>query len=71
MSLAKIKDIPNLIKKLGDGEYRIKVKDNKIVIFSKNNRYENEEIKKILEEVRDEKDWFYIEIWYNKYIMYY
>ncbi len=25
MSLAKIIDIPNLIKKLGDGEYRIKV----------------------------------------------
>ena len=50
MSLAKIRDIPNLIKKLGDGEYRIKVKNNRIVIFSKNNRYENEEIKKILEE---------------------
>ena len=71
MSLAKIGDIPKLIKRLGDGEYRIKVKDNRIVIFSKNNRYKNEEIKKILEEVRDEKDWFYIEIWYNKYIMYY
>lgn len=55
MSLAKIRDIPNLIKKLGDGEYRIKVKDGKIVIFSKNNRYENEEIKKILEEVEDTK----------------
>lgn len=56
MSLAKIGDISKLIKRLGDGEYRIKVKDNRIVIFSKNNRYENEEIKKILEEVRDEKD---------------
>ena len=56
MSLAKIRDIPNLIKKLGDGEYRIKVKDKRIVIFSKNTRYENEEIKKILEEVQDEKD---------------
>lgn len=56
MSLAKIKDIPNLIKKLGDGEYRIKVKDNRIVIFSKNNRYENEEIKKILEETEVKKD---------------
>ena len=55
MSLAKIKDIPKLIHKLGDGEYRIKVKDNRIVIFSKNNRYENEEIKKILEEVEDIK----------------
>lgn len=55
MSLAKIKDIPNLIKKLGDGEYRIKVKNNRIVIFSKNNRYENEEIKKILEETEDIK----------------
>lgn len=56
MSLAKIKHIPFLMKKLGDGEYRIKVKDGKIIIFSKNNRYENEEIKKILEEVQDEKD---------------
>lgn len=55
MSLAKIRDISNLIKKLGDGEYRIKVKDNRIVIFSKNNRYENEEIKKILEEIEDIK----------------
>lgn len=55
MSLAKIGDIPKLIKKLGDGEYRIKVKDNRIVIFSKNNRYENEEIKKILEETEDIK----------------
>lgn len=53
MSLAKVKHIPFLIKKLGDGEYRIKVKDGKIIIFSKNNRYENEEIKKILEEVRE------------------
>lgn len=52
MSLAKIKDIPNLIKKLGDGEYRIKVKDNRIVIFSKNNRYENEEIKKFLKKLK-------------------
>lgn len=56
MALVRIRHIPNLIHKLGDGEYRIKVKDNKIVIFSKNNRYENEEIKKILEEVQDEKD---------------
>ena len=71
MSLAKIRDIPNLIKKLGDGEYRIKVKDKRIIIFSKNKRYENEEIKKILEEAGEEKDWFYIRIWYNKYIMYY
>jgi hypothetical protein len=55
MSLAKIKHIPFLIKKLGDGEYRIKVKDGRIVIFSKNNRYENEEIKKILEETEDIK----------------
>ncbi|WP_405344540.1 hypothetical protein KST04_02790 [Fusobacterium vincentii] len=55
MSLAKIGDIPKLIKKLGDGEYRIKVKDNRIVIFSKNSRYENDEIKKILEETEDIK----------------
>lgn len=55
MSLAKIIDIPELMEKLGDGEYRIKVKDGRIVIFSKNNRYENEEIKKILEETEDIK----------------
>ena len=71
MSLAKIRDIPNLIKKLGDGEYRIKVKDNRIVIFSKNSRYENEEIKKILDEVQDEKDWIYLRMWYNKNIKYF
>lgn len=57
MSLAKIRDIPNLIKKLGDGEYRIKIKEGKIQIFSKNKRYENEEIKKIIDEVgENEKD---------------
>lgn len=55
MSLAKIRDIPNLIKKLGDGEYRIKVKDERIVIFSKNTRYENEEIKKILEDIKKDE----------------
>ena len=56
MSLAKIRDIPNLIKKLGEGEYRIKVKDKRIVIFSKNTRYENEEIKKIIEEIEKENE---------------
>lgn len=57
MSLAKIKHIPFLIKKLGDGEYRIKIKEGKIRIFSKNKRYENEEIKKILDEIKEnEKD---------------
>lgn len=55
MSLAKIRDIPNLIKKLGDGEYRIKIKDGRIIIFSKNNRYENEEIKKILEDIKKDE----------------
>ena len=55
MSLVKIKHIPNLMKKLGDGEYRIKVKDNRIVIFSKNSRYENEEIKKILEDIKKDE----------------
>lgn len=55
MSLVRIRHIPKLIHHLGDGEYRIKVKDNRIVIFSKNNRYENEEIKKILEETEDIK----------------
>lgn len=71
MSLVRIRHIPKLIHHLGDGEYRIKVKDKRIIIFSKNKRYENEEIKKILEEAGEEKDWFYIGIWYNKYIMYY
>ncbi len=57
MALVRIRHIPKLIHKLGDGEYRIKVKDNRIVIFSKNSRYENEEIKKILDEVgENEKD---------------
>lgn len=55
MSLLRIRHIPKLIHHLGDGEYRIKVKDNRIMIFSKNNRYENEEIKKILEEIEDTK----------------
>ena len=53
MALVRIRHIPKLMHKLGDGEYRIKVKDNRIVIFSKNNRYENDEIKKILEEVEE------------------
>lgn len=57
MSLVEIRDIPKLIKKLGDGEYRIKVKDKRIVIFSKNSRYENDVIKKILDEIKEnEKD---------------
>ena len=55
MSLAKIRDIPSLIKKLGDGEYRIKIKEGKIQIFSKNKRYENEEIKKIIDEAGENK----------------
>ncbi|WP_338961474.1 hypothetical protein KST74_08615 [Fusobacterium nucleatum] len=55
MSLAKIRDIPNLIKKLGDGEYRIKVKDKRIIIFSKNTRYENHELIKILEDIKKDE----------------
>lgn len=55
MSLAKIKDIPELMEKLGDGEYRIKVKNGRIVIFSKNNRYENQEIKNILEDIKKDE----------------
>lgn len=55
MALVRIRHIPKLIYELGDGEYRIKVKDGRIVIFSKNTRYENEEIKKILEETEDIK----------------
>lgn len=57
MSLVRIRHIPKIIHKLGDGEYRIKVKDNRIVIFSKNSRYENHELRKILDEVgENEKD---------------
>lgn len=57
MSLVRIRHIPKIIHELGDGEYRIKVKDKRIVIFSKNTRYENEEIKKIIEEIKEnEKD---------------
>lgn len=57
MTLVRIRHIPKIIHELGDGEYRIKVKDKRIVIFSKNTRYENEEIKKILDEVgENEKD---------------
>lgn len=57
MSLVRIRYIPKIIHKLGDGEYRIKVKDKRIVIFSKNKRYENDEIKKIIEEIKEnEKD---------------
>ncbi|MCL4592954.1 hypothetical protein [Fusobacterium nucleatum] len=55
MSLVRIRHIPKLMHHLGDGEYRIKIKDKRIIIFSKNNRYENEEIKKILEETEDIK----------------
>lgn len=71
MSLVRIRHIPKIIHELGDGEYRIKVKDKRIVIFSKNKRYENEEIKKILDEVQDEKDWIYLRMWYNEYIKYF
>ena len=57
MALVRIRHIPKLIHELGDGEYRIKVKDKRIIIFSKNKRYENEEIKKILDEIKEnEKD---------------
>ena len=55
MSLVDIKNISKLINKLGDGEYRIKVKNGKIVIFSKNNRYENKDMKEILETDVEEK----------------
>ena len=52
-----IKEIPKILEKLGDGEYRIKIKNSKIVIFSKNNRYEKDDIKKIIGEVWDKKRW--------------
>ena len=53
MRLIRIEHIPKLIHHLGNGEYRIKVKDKRIIIFSKNKRYENEEIKKILDEIKE------------------
>ena len=71
MALVRIRHIPKLIHELGDGEYRIKVKDGRIVIFSKNNRYENEEIKKILNEVGENENWIYLRMWYNEYIKYF
>lgn len=55
MSLVRIRHIPKLIHHLGDGEYRIKVKDNRIVIFSKNSRYENHELIKILEDIKKDE----------------
>lgn len=67
-----IKEIPKILEKLGDGEYRIKIKNSKIVIFSKNNRYEKDDIKKIIGEVwENEKDWIYLRMWYNEYIKYF
>lgn len=56
MRLVKIENIPKLVKKLGDGEYRIKIKNERVIILSKTKRYENEEIKKIIEEAGEEKD---------------
>ena len=57
MTIGRIRNITKIIHHLGDGEYRIKVKDKRIIIFSKNKRYENEEIKKILDEIKEnEKD---------------
>ncbi|WP_187106575.1 hypothetical protein [Fusobacterium necrophorum] len=49
MALESVEKLPELIQKIGAGEYRIKVnKDMEIVIFSKQNRYDGEEIRKIL-----------------------
>ncbi len=53
MSLPFVKDIPKLIEKFGDGEYRIKVKNGRVIIFSKTKRYENNEMKKIIKEIED------------------
>ena len=50
MNNVSIIKLPEILEKLGDGDYRIKIKNSKVVIFSKNNRYEHNEIKKILEE---------------------
>ena len=55
MRLVKIENIPKLVKKLGDGEYRIKVKNERVIILSKTKRYENEEIKKILEDIKKDE----------------
>ena len=59
MRLIRIEHIPKLIHHLGNGEYRIKVKDNRIVIFSKNTRYENEKIKKMKKLEKENKFDFY------------
>ena len=50
MNNVSIIKLPKILEKLGDEDYRIKIKNSKVVIFSKNNRYEHNEIKKILEE---------------------
>lgn len=55
MRLVKIENIPKLVKKLGDGEYRIKIKNEKVIILSKTKRYENDEIKKILVEIKKDE----------------
>lgn len=59
MSYVSIEEIPNLIKKLGSGRYEITVKIDKkgsrIIHFSKNEKFEWEELKKILEST-----WFFI-----------
>lgn len=53
--MIKIDKIVKLIEKFGDGDYRIKIKNSKVVIFSKNNRYEHNELKKILEDVKKDE----------------
>ena len=53
MAYVSIEEIPNLIKKLGSGRYEITVKIDKkssrIIHFSKNEKCEGEEVKKIWE----------------------
>lgn len=50
MAFCKVKEIPKFIKKLGDGEYRFKIKGDNVIIASKQERYEDskkwEELKK-------------------------
>lgn len=43
-----IKKIPELIEKLGDGVYTIKIKKGKITIFTKSDRFEGKQILEIL-----------------------
>lgn len=50
MVYLSIEEIPDLIKKTGDGFYKIKIKKGKVVFFSKESPLTEEEVKKIKKE---------------------